>query len=123
MAAKIIDGKAVAAQMRAECRERTRALTERTGVVPGLAVILVGENPASVVYVRNKVRACADVGIRSVKLQFPSDIDQATVIRKIDELNRDPDIHGILVQLPLPAHFDINKVLGTIAQAKDVDGF
>jgi methylenetetrahydrofolate dehydrogenase (NADP+)/methenyltetrahydrofolate cyclohydrolase len=123
MSAKIIDGRAVAAEMRVECRERTRALTERFGIVPGLAVILVGENPASVVYVRNKVRACADVGIRSVKLQFPPDVDQATVIRKIEELNRDPDIHGILVQLPLPAHFDLNKVLGTIAQDKDVDGF
>src|SRR5579871_6033951 len=123
MTAKIIDGKAVAAEMRAECRARTDKLMERFGVTPGLAVILVGENPASLVYVRNKVRACADVGIRSVKLQFPADVAQDTITAKIEELNRDPAIHGILVQLPLPARFDLNKVLGTIALDKDVDGF
>jgi methylenetetrahydrofolate dehydrogenase (NADP+)/methenyltetrahydrofolate cyclohydrolase len=123
MPAKIIDGRAVAAEMRADCRARTASLKERFGVTPGIAMILVGENPASLVYVRNKVHACADVGIRSVRLQLPADVDQAVVIGQIEELNRDTGIHGILVQLPLPAHFDLNKVLGTIALEKDVDGF
>lgn len=123
MPARIIDGRAVAAEVRAECRTRVQRLGERFGIVPGLAVVLVGENPASVVYVRNKVRACADVGIRSTKLQFAGDVDPATVIRAIEQLNNDPDIHGILVQLPLPQHFGLSEVLRTISADKDVDGF
>src|ERR1700752_460158 len=123
MSAKIIDGRAVAAEVRAECRKRVQRLGERFGIVPGLAVVLVGDDPASVVYVRNKVRACADVGIRSTKLQFARDTDPANVVRATEELNRDPDIHGILVQLPLPEHFGLSEVLRTISADKDVDGF
>ena len=123
MSAKIIDGRAVAAEVRTECRTRVQHLNERFGIVPGLAVVLVGENPASVVYVRNKVRACADVGIRSTKLQFARDVDPAIVIRAIEELNGDPDVHGILVQLPLPEHFGLSEVLRAISVDKDVDGF
>src|SRR5580700_3649762 len=100
MSAKIIDGRGVAAEIRAECREQVARLRERYGIVPGLAVVLVGDDPASLVYVRNKVRACADVGIRSTKLEFPRDVDPSIVMKAIEDLNRDPNIHGILVQLP-----------------------
>jgi methylenetetrahydrofolate dehydrogenase (NADP+) / methenyltetrahydrofolate cyclohydrolase len=123
MSAKIIDGREVAAEIRAECREQVARLQERYGIVPGLAVVLVGANPASLVYVRNKVRACADVGIRSTKLEFPQDVDPSVVIRAIEDLNRDPNVHGILVQLPLPPQFGLNEVLRTISVNKDVDGF
>jgi methylenetetrahydrofolate dehydrogenase (NADP+) / methenyltetrahydrofolate cyclohydrolase len=123
MAAEIIDGRAVAAKIRNECRGRVDRLKEQFGIVPGLAVILVGNDPASAVYVRNKVRACAEVGIRSFKLEFPPDVDPATVIGAIKELNADPAVHGILVQLPLPAHFTLREVLHTIPIDKDVDGF
>ena len=101
MAAKIIDGKQVAAGIRAACKERVAELAAR-GVVPGLAVVLVGDDPASAVYVRNKIRACADVGIRSFRYDFPADVDADRVIATIEELNRRGDVHGILVQLPLP---------------------
>lgn len=121
--AKIIDGRKVAAGIRIDCRTRVLRLKEQFGIVPGLAVIVVGENPASAVYVRNKVRACADVGISSSRLQFPADIDPEIVTSKIAELNADPDIHGILVQLPLPRHFEPGKVLRAISVDKDVDGF
>jgi methylenetetrahydrofolate dehydrogenase (NADP+) / methenyltetrahydrofolate cyclohydrolase len=123
MAAKIIDGKQVAASIRLECKARVTALRDRTGVMPGLAVILVGNNPASAVYVGSKIKACAEVGIRSFKYQYPADIDAETLIAKIEELNRDPNVHGILVQLPLPDHIDMRRVLKTIDVAKDVDGF
>jgi len=123
LTAKIIDGREVAAKIRAECRERVSRLKEQFGIVPGLAVLVIGDDPASAVYVRNKVRACADVGIRSTKLQFPHDVDPAVVIKAITELNADPSIHGILVQLPLPPHFAPSKVLRTISVDKDVDGF
>jgi len=123
MSAKIIDGREVAAEIRAECREQVVRLQERYGIVPGLAVVLVGANPASVVYVRNKVRACADVGIRSTKLEFPQDVDPAVVMQAIEDLNSDPNIHGILVQLPLPTQFGLNQVLRKISVNKDVDGF
>jgi methylenetetrahydrofolate dehydrogenase (NADP+)/methenyltetrahydrofolate cyclohydrolase len=123
MAAKIIDGKKVAASIRLECKARVASLRERTGVVPGLAVILVGDNPASALYVGNKVKACAEVGIRSFRRQFPADIDADTLIATIESLNRDPAVHGILVQLPLPEHIDMRRVLKTIDVAKDVDGF
>jgi methylenetetrahydrofolate dehydrogenase (NADP+)/methenyltetrahydrofolate cyclohydrolase len=123
MSAKIIDGREVAAQIRAECREQVARLQERYGIVPGLAVVLVGADPASLVYVRNKVRACADVGIRSTKLEFPQEVDPSVVIQAIEDLNRDPNVHGILVQLPLPPQFGLNEVLRTISVNKDVDGF
>jgi methylenetetrahydrofolate dehydrogenase (NADP+) / methenyltetrahydrofolate cyclohydrolase len=123
MAAKIIDGKQVAASIRLECKERVTALRERTGVIPGLAVILVGDNPASAVYVGSKIKACAEAGMRSFRKQYPATIDEDTLISTIEDLNRDPSVHGILVQLPLPAHIDMRRVLKTIDASKDVDGF
>lgn len=123
MAAKIIDGRQVAAGLRLECKTRVADLRARTGVTPGLAVILVGNNPASALYVGNKIKACAEAGVRSFRKQFPADIDAETLIGAIEELNQDPDVHGILVQLPLPPHIDMRRVLKTINAAKDVDGF
>jgi methylenetetrahydrofolate dehydrogenase (NADP+)/methenyltetrahydrofolate cyclohydrolase len=123
MTAKIIDGKQVAASIRQELKERVTALRTRTGVTPGLAVILVGDNPASAVYVGSKIKACAEVGIRSFRKQYPATIAEETLISTIDELNRDPGVHGILVQLPLPPHIDMRRVLKTIDATKDVDGF
>jgi methylenetetrahydrofolate dehydrogenase (NADP+)/methenyltetrahydrofolate cyclohydrolase len=123
MTAKIIDGKQVAASIRQECKTRVATLREKTGVTPGLAVILVGDNPASAVYVGSKIKACAEAGIRSFRKQYPATIEEDTLIRTIEELNRDPDVHGILVQLPLPPHIDMRRVLKTIDATKDVDGF
>ena len=123
MAAKIIDGKQVAASIRLECKARVADLRAKTGVTPGLAVILVGDNPASAVYVASKIKACAEAGIRSFRKQYPATIDEETLIGTIDELNRDQNVHGILVQLPLPAHIDMRRVLKTIDARKDVDGF
>jgi methylenetetrahydrofolate dehydrogenase (NADP+)/methenyltetrahydrofolate cyclohydrolase len=122
MTAKIIDGNAVAASLRREYKERVKALAEKH-VVPGLAVILVGVNPASLVYVRNKIKACNEVGIRSFEFTYPADTDQQVVLDKIAELNARKDIHGILVQLPLPPQFSISKILQNISVEKDVDGF
>jgi len=121
--AKIIDGVAVARNIRAECRRRVESLQAKYGVVPGLAVILVGENPASVLYIRDKLRACDEIGIRSYKFDFPVSVDQAAVVRQIKVLNEDPNVHGILVQLPLPASFDLMQILHAISIDKDVDGF
>ena len=121
--AKIIDGRAVAAKIRVACRERVRRLGQEFGITPGLAVIVIGNDPASAIYVRNKVRACADVGIRSTRLPFRHDVDPAVVTRAILDLNADPAVHGILVQLPLPPHFAPAKVLRAISVDKDVDGF
>ena len=123
MAAKIIDGKQVAAGLRLEYKARVADLRARTGVTPGLAVVLVGNNPASALYVGNKIKACAEAGIRSFRKQFPADIDADTLIAAIEDLNDDPNVHGILVQLPLPPHIDMRRVLKTIDAAKDVDGF
>ncbi|MBX9841275.1 MAG: bifunctional methylenetetrahydrofolate dehydrogenase/methenyltetrahydrofolate cyclohydrolase FolD [Xanthobacteraceae bacterium] len=123
MVAKVIDGNAVGQKIRAECRQRTLVLKQHYGVTPGLAVIIVGDNPASKVYVRNKVRASAEVTIRSAVIPFPADADPATVIAKIRELNADPLTHGILVQLPLPPQFKIDDLLSAISPEKDVDGF
>lgn len=122
MSAKIIDGIKVAASIRAECKTRVEALRAR-GAAPGLAVILVGEDPASKVYVRNKMKACADVGITSLEFRFPADVDAETIIAKIEELNERKDVHGILVQLPLPRHLPAPRILRTISAEKDVDGF
>jgi methylenetetrahydrofolate dehydrogenase (NADP+)/methenyltetrahydrofolate cyclohydrolase len=122
MTARIIDGKAVAHEVRAECKTRVEALKAR-GVTPGLAVVMVGDNQASKVYVRNKVKACAEVGLYSDEHLFPATASQDAVVAKIRELNEDPRIHGILVQLPLPQHFHLREVLGAIAVDKDVDGF
>ncbi|MGH8712139.1 MAG: tetrahydrofolate dehydrogenase/cyclohydrolase catalytic domain-containing protein, partial [Burkholderiales bacterium] len=103
MPAKIIDGNAIAKEVRAQWKERAERLKAK-GVVPGLAVIIVGDNPASQVYVRNKVRACAEAGLYSEKIELPANVSEAVLIRKIEELNANPAIHGILVQLPLPEH-------------------
>jgi methylenetetrahydrofolate dehydrogenase (NADP+) / methenyltetrahydrofolate cyclohydrolase len=123
VAAKIIDGVAISRKMREECRTRVAALKARSGLVPGLAVILVGDNPASVLYIRNKLRACEEIGIRSYRFDFPVSIDQASVVQRIKALNQDPAVHGILVQLPLPPSFDLMQILEAISIDKDVDGF
>ncbi|HEV8644429.1 MAG TPA: bifunctional methylenetetrahydrofolate dehydrogenase/methenyltetrahydrofolate cyclohydrolase FolD [Burkholderiales bacterium] len=122
MTATLMDGVAVSKAIRAHWHQRAEALRAR-GVTPGLAVILAGDNPASQVYVRNKVRACGEVGLYSEVHQFPANVPQETVLAKIEELNRDPKIHGILVQLPLPPHFDNGRVLDAISAEKDADGF
>jgi methylenetetrahydrofolate dehydrogenase (NADP+)/methenyltetrahydrofolate cyclohydrolase len=120
--ASIIDGNALSAQLRADVMRRANALKAR-GITPGLAVVLVGENPASQVYVRNKVKACADAGLHSVLERYDADMTEAALLARIDALNKDPSIHGILVQLPVPKHIDANKVIEAIAPEKDVDGF
>ncbi len=122
MTAKIIDGNAVARQVRAQWKKRVEELREK-GVTPGLAVIMVGDNPASKVYVRNKVKACAEVGLHSEVHEFPMTVAQDLVIRRILELDQNPAIHGILVQLPLPQQMEPRKLLEAIAVEKDVDGF
>jgi methylenetetrahydrofolate dehydrogenase (NADP+)/methenyltetrahydrofolate cyclohydrolase len=123
VAAKIIDGVAIARKIRAECRNRVESLQLKSGPRPGLAVILVGENPASLLYVRNKLKACEEIGIRSYRYDFPYSVEQAAVIRRIEALNADPNVHGILVQLPLPPAFDLMQILHAISVDKDVDGF
>ena len=122
MTAQRIDGTALSKQLRSEVAERAQALRAR-GIIPGLAVILVGESPASQVYVRNKVKACEDSGLHSVLEKYGADMSQADLLARIDALNQDPSIHGLLVQLPLPPHIDAQKVIEAIAPAKDVDGF
>ncbi|MEM5428334.1 bifunctional methylenetetrahydrofolate dehydrogenase/methenyltetrahydrofolate cyclohydrolase FolD [Cupriavidus oxalaticus] len=122
MSAQLIDGNALAKHIRSEAAQRAASLTER-GHRPGLAVILVGEDPASQVYVRNKVKACQDNGFHSSLDRYPADLSEAELLARIDALNQDPSIHGILVQLPLPKHIDSHKVLEAIAPEKDVDGF
>lgn len=123
LAAKIIDGRKLAAKLREAFAVRVQALAASGACPPGLAVILVGEDAASAVYVRNKIRACEATGIKSVSHRLPSTISNAELLGMIVELNADPDVHGILVQLPLPPHIDVARVLETIAIEKDVDGF
>ncbi|MFM2274148.1 MAG: Bifunctional protein FolD protein [Pseudomonadota bacterium] len=120
--AKLIDGNALSRQLRTEVASRTAVLKQK-GITPGLAVVLVGENPASQVYVRNKVKACRDAGLHSVLEQRPATMTEAALLALVHNLNNDPSIHGILVQLPLPAHIDAQKVIESISPAKDVDGF
>jgi methylenetetrahydrofolate dehydrogenase (NADP+)/methenyltetrahydrofolate cyclohydrolase len=122
MSAIVLDGKVISREIRESAKKRVEAL-KRSGVAPGLAVVLVGKNPASRVYVSNKIKACAEVGIHSRLYEFDAAIRDTAVIQRIEELNQDPAIHGILVQLPLPPHFDIRAVLRTVAVDKDVDGF
>ena len=122
MTAQLIDGNALSRQLRAQVAERTTALKAR-GVMPGLAVVLVGDNPASQVYVRNKVKACGDAGLHSVLEKYEASMSEAELLKRVDALNNDPAIHGILVQLPLPAHINSQKVIEAISPAKDVDGF
>ncbi|MCE1162000.1 MAG: bifunctional methylenetetrahydrofolate dehydrogenase/methenyltetrahydrofolate cyclohydrolase FolD [Thiomonas sp.] len=122
MTAQRIDGLALSAQIRQQVAQRAQACTA-AGHPPGLAVILVGDNPASQVYVRNKIKACEQTGIRSVLEQYDADLEEAALLQRIAALNADPAIHGILVQLPLPRHIDAHKVIEAIAPTKDVDGF
>ena len=122
MSAVVLDGKQMSASLRAEIAGRVQSLKEK-GVTPGLAVILVGNDPASEIYVRNKGNGCREVGMYSETVTLPGDTDQAVLEGEIDRLNRDPRIHGILVQLPLPAHLDEAAALARILPEKDVDGF
>lgn len=122
MTATIIDGNALAAQVRADVARRSATLTGQ-GTQPGLAVVLVGEDPASQVYVGKKVQACADAGFHSVLERYNADLSEAALLARVAALNADPRIHGILVQLPLPKHIDADKVIAAIAPEKDVDGF
>ena len=122
MTAQLIDGNALSRQLRSEVAQRAAALKTR-GVTPGLAVVLVGDNQASQVYVRNKVKACSDCGMHSVLEKYDATMSEAALLERVHALNADPAIHGILVQLPLPAHIDAQKVIETISPAKDVDGF
>ena len=122
MTAQIIDGIALSKQLRAEVAQRTLALKAR-GITPGLAVILVGEDPASQVYVRNKVKACEDSGLHSVFEKYEATLSQADLLARIAALNADATIHGILVQMPLPKHIDPHAVIEAIAASKDVDGY
>jgi methylenetetrahydrofolate dehydrogenase (NADP+) / methenyltetrahydrofolate cyclohydrolase len=122
MTAKLIDGIALSKQLRSEVTARTAALKAR-GVTPGLAVILVGEDPASQVYVRNKVKACEDSGLHSIFEKYEATLIQADLLARIAALNADKTIHGILVQMPLPKHIDPHAVIEAIAASKDVDGY
>ena len=122
MPAILIDGKSLAADVRASMKNRVEALAAR-GVRPGLAAILAGNDPASRVYVRNKARACEETGLRSETHEFPDDVAESTLRERVAQLNADPRVHGILVQLPLPRHLDSSRVLASISPAKDVDGF
>lgn len=122
LVAQNIDGNALSTSLRSDVAQRTEAL-KALGVTPGLAVVLVGENPASQVYVRNKVKGCLACGMHSLLEQYPATMSEAALLTRIEALNRDSTIHGILVQLPLPAHIDAAKVIEAISPAKDVDGF
>ncbi len=122
MTAKIIDGRAIAQEVRAEWKVRADELKVR-GTTPGLAVIIVGDDPASKVYVANKVKACAELGLYSEHIVLSADTSEEALLKKILELNEDPKIHGILVQLPVPKHINSSKVLDAISPEKDVDGF
>jgi methylenetetrahydrofolate dehydrogenase (NADP+)/methenyltetrahydrofolate cyclohydrolase len=122
MSARIIDGKAISAAIKTEVAQRVHTLAHQ-GITPGLAVVLVGEDPASQVYVRNKAAACEKAGLHSKVIRLASDTSEEALLDVVRELNNDASVHGILVQLPLPAQMDSSKVIETIAPAKDVDGF
>ncbi|MDR2614128.1 MAG: bifunctional methylenetetrahydrofolate dehydrogenase/methenyltetrahydrofolate cyclohydrolase FolD [Candidatus Accumulibacter sp.] len=122
MTARILDGNALGQKLRADFKRRAEEIARR-GTRPGLAVILVGDDPASRIYVRKKIDACAQAGVFSEKHAYPADAEMQVVLARIAALNADPKIHGILVQLPLPRHFDADAVLAAIAPEKDVDGF
>ncbi len=121
--AEIIDGKLVSKKLRDGLTADIADFKARIGVTPGLAVIMVGDNPASAVYVRNKHKACGEVGIRSYQIELPAETSEAELLSRIDELNRDESVHGILVQLPLPKHINEEKVINRISPDKDVDAF
>jgi methylenetetrahydrofolate dehydrogenase (NADP+) / methenyltetrahydrofolate cyclohydrolase len=122
MSAQLINGNDLSAKLRTDVAQRAAALKAK-GITPGLAVVLVGDSPASQVYVRNKIKACADNGLHSVLEKHPADMSEGALLALVDKLNNDPSIHGILVQLPLPAHMDAQKVIEAISPDKDVDGF
>jgi len=122
MTAQLIDGNALSRQLRTEVAARAAALKAQ-GTTPGLAVVLVGDNPASQVYVRNKVKACEEAGFHSVLEKYDASLTEAELLARVEALNNDPSIHGILVQLPLPKHIDDHKVIEAISPLKDVDGF
>src|SRR5262245_2949812 len=122
MSARILDGKALGARVRAEAAERAQQLAAR-GVVPGLAVVLVGDDPASQVYVRGKTKACAEAGVRTFVHRLHASTSEDELCERVGRLNADPAVHGILVQLPLPAHIQAGRVLESISPDKDVDGF
>ena len=122
MPAELIDGRAIGQKVRAEAAKRARKLAER-GIKPGLAVVLVGEDPASVVYTSSKAKAAEEAGMYSVNLRLPVEISQEELLRRVDQLNADPKIHGILVQMPLPRHVDPDAIIRRIDPYKDVDGF
>ncbi len=119
----IIDGKAISATIREEIAEKVKVLKEERGITPGLAVVIVGDDPASRVYVRNKHRACEQVGFASFGYELPADTTEEQLLALVEKLNRDERVHGILVQLPLPRHLDEEKILLAIDPAKDVDAF
>jgi len=123
MSAKIIDGKAIAATIRGEVKAEVEVMQAKYGKVPGLATVLVGERKDSQTYVRMKKKACAEVGITSFGHDLPADISQEDLLQLVRELNANPDVHGILVQLPLPDHLDDEEILGAVSLDKDVDGF
>ena len=121
MTAKLIDGKAIAAEVRAEVAGRVRALGDR-GVIPGLAFVLVGDDPASKIYVGAKQKASAEVGIHSERIDLPAETSQEDLLAEVERLNADPGIHGYLIQLPLPSHIDVRTVHEAMSPDKDVDG-
>ena len=123
MAAKIIDGKAISAAVRKAVTEDTEAFVSQTGITPHLAAVLVGDDPASQVYVRNKERACEACGLKSTLHRLPAETTQEQLAALVDQLNNDTGVHGILVQLPLPKHLDSTPILDAILPGKDVDGF
>jgi len=122
MAARILDGKSLAAQIRTAVKREVESLSQR-GIRPGLAVIVAGDDPASRVYVRNKVRACEETGVRSQLFELPANVSEEALIDRVLSLDDDEEVHGILVQLPLPKHIDAQKVLAAVSPAKDVDAF
>jgi methylenetetrahydrofolate dehydrogenase (NADP+)/methenyltetrahydrofolate cyclohydrolase len=121
--AKIIDGKLISAQIKAELKEKTAKLLEEKGIVPGLALLLIGEDPASTIYVSSKEKSCKEIGFNSIVRREPSTITEEEVLDIIDQWNKDDKIHGILVQLPVPKHIDEQKIILAISPKKDVDGF
>lgn len=121
--AEIIDGKLVSAETRKEIAREAKEFIAETGIVPGLAVILVGDDPASAVYVRNKHKGCLDVGFKSFQIELPKETTEEELVSRIKELNDNPEVHGILVQLPLPKHISEERIINTISPEKDVDAF
>lgn len=123
MPAMILDGRKISAEIREELRSEAKLLKEKKGVVPGLAGILVGEDPGSVTYVGLKSKACEEIGIKEMMCRLPETVTEAELLRNIDRLNRDPEVHAIFIQLPLPKHLSEDKALAAIIPEKDVDGF